>query len=327
MEQCNIKTKVVGVDISNELTTYAIVDVRGNILAEDSFPTQDYPDVNNFVTSLSEKIVMLVEANGGYETIRSIGVSSPSASSVSGCIENAANLPWKGVVPLSAMLRDRIGLAVGLSNDAHVSALGEYTFGSAHGMRNFIIVSLGVGIGSCFFAEGDEHQGHSGYAGEFGHTCVAPDSGRLCGCGHRGCLEAYVGAKGIVLTAQEVMQESDKTTLMRELEKLSPRTIAECCDKGDELAIEVYRRTGHVLGLGLANYASIVDPEAIILTGGISHAGKWIVAPAYESFEDHVFGNLRGKVKILTSQLNDRERDVLGASALAWSVPEYSLFK
>lgn len=327
MEQCNIKTKVVGVDISNELTTYAIVDVRGNILAEDSFPTQDYPDVNNFVTSLSEKIVMLVEANGGYETIRSIGVSSPSASSVSGCIENAANLPWKGVVPLSAMLRDRIGLAVGLSNDAHVSALGEYTFGSAHGMRNFIIVSLGVGIGSCFFAEGDEHQGHSGYAGEFGHTCVAPDSGRLCGCGHRGCLEAYVGAKGIVQTAQEVMQESGKTTLMRELEKLSPRTIAECCDKGDELAIEVYRRTGHVLGLGLANYASIVDPEAIILTGGISHAGKWIVAPAYESFEDHVFGNLRGKVKILTSQLNDRERDVLGASALAWSVPEYSLFK
>ena len=327
MEQCNIKTKVVGVDISNELTTYAIVDVRGNILAEDSFPTQDYPDVNNFVTSLSEKIVMLVEANGGYETIRSIGVSSPSASSVSGCIENAANLPWKGVVPLSAMLRDRIGLAVGLSNDAHVSALGEYTFGSAHGMRNFIIVSLGVGIGSCFFAEGDEHQGHSGYAGEFGHTCVVPDSGRLCGCGHRGCLEAYVGAKGIVLTAQEVMQESDKTTLMRELEKLSPRTIAECCDKGDELAIEVYRRTGHVLGLGLANYASIVDPEAIILTGGVSHAGKWIVDPAYESFENHVFGNLRGKVKILTSQLNDRERDVLGASALAWSVPEYSLFK
>ena len=327
MEQCNIKRKVVGVDISNELTTYAIVDVRGNILAEDSFPTQDYPDVNNFVTSLSEKIVMLVEANGGYETIRSIGVSSPSASSVSGCIENAANLPWKGVVPLSAMLRDRIGLAVGLSNDAHVSALGEYTFGSAHGMRNFIIVSLGVGIGSCFFAEGDEHQGHSGYAGEFGHTCVAPDSGRLCGCGHRGCLEAYVGAKGIVLTAQEVMQESGKTTLMRELEKLSPRTIAECCDKGDELAIEVYRRTGYVLGLGLANYASIVDPEAIILTGGISHAGKWIVDPAYESFENHVFGNLRGKVKILTSQLNDRERDVLGASALAWSVPEYSLFK
>ena len=136
MEEYNIKTKVVGVDISNETTTYAVVDIRGNILAEESFATSDYPDVNNFVTVLSDKIVMLVEANGGYETIRSIGVSCPSASSVSGCIENAANLPWKGVIPLSAMLRDRIGLAVGLSNDAHISSLGEYTFGSAHGQTD-----------------------------------------------------------------------------------------------------------------------------------------------------------------------------------------------
>jgi glucokinase len=183
-----------------------------------------------------------------------------------------------------------------------------------------------VGLGSCFFAEGIEHQGQFGYAGEFGHTCV-DDNGRQCGCGHRGCLEAYVGAKGIVQTARELMQDSDKPSLMRSLDKLSPRTIAECCDQGDELAIEVYRRTGYILGLAMANYASIVDPEAIILTGGISHAGKWLVDPMYESFESHVFGNLRGKVKILTSKLNDRERDVLGASALAWSVPEYSLFK
>ena len=326
MEEVIIKSRVVGVDISNESTTYAIVDVRGNIIAESSFPTEDYPDINNFVTNLSEKIVELVEDNGGYETIRSIGVSSPSASSVSGCIENAANLPWKGVIPLAVMLREQIGLAVGLSNDAHISALGEYAFGSAHGMKNFIIISLGVGIGSCFFTGGVEHQGHQGYAGEFGHTCLVVD-GRECGCGHRGCLEAYVGAKGIVVTAHEVMQESDRPSLMRDIEKLSPRKIAECCDQGDELAIEVFRRTGFMLGLGMANYASIVDPEAIILTGGISRAGKWLIDPAYEAFESHVFGNLRGKVKILTSKLDNRERDVLGASALAWSVPEYSLFK
>ena len=326
MYEYQIKTKGVGVDISNESTTYAIVDIRGNILAEEHFLTSDYPDVNNFVTALSDKIVTLVEANGGYETIRSIGVSSPSASSVSGCIENAANLPWKGIVPLSAMLRDRIGLAVGLSNDAHVSALGEYTFGCAHGMKNFIILSLGVGLGSCFFSAGDDHTGHNGYAGEFGHTCVV-NHGRKCGCGHDGCLEAYAGAAGIINTAKELMAESDKPSLMRELEKVSPRTIKECCDQGDELAIEVYRRTGEILGLGLANYASIVDPEAIILTGGISHAGKWLIEPTCESFEDHVFGNLRGKVKIIVSKLDDRERDVLGASALAWSVPEYSLFK
>ncbi|MBR0187500.1 MAG: ROK family protein [Prevotella sp.] len=326
MEEYNIKTKVVGVDISNELTTYAIVDIRGNIIAEESFLTCGYSDVNNFVTALSDKIVNLVEANGGYETIRSIGVSSPSASSVSGCIENAANLPWKGIVPLSAMLRDRIGLAVGLSNDAHVSALGEYTFGCAHGMKNFIILSLGVGIGSCFFTAGDDHIGHNGYAGEFGHTCVVKN-GRACGCGHTGCLESYVGAVGIINTAKELMAESDAPTIMRNLEKLSPRTIKECCDQGDEMAIEVYRRTGEMLGLGLANYASLVDPEAIILTGGISHAGKWLLDPMCKSFEEHVFGNLRGKVKMLVSKLEDRERDVLGASALAWSVPEYSLFK
>lgn len=326
MEEYNIKTKVVGVDISNELTTYAIVDIRGNIIAEESFLTCGYSDVNNFVTALSDKIVNLVEANSGYETIRSIGVSSPSASSVSGCIENAANLPWKGIVPLSAMLRDRIGLAVGLSNDAHVSALGEYTFGCAHGMKNFIILSLGVGIGSCFFTAGDDHIGHNGYAGEFGHTCVVKN-GRACGCGHTGCLESYVGAAGIINTAKELMAESDAPTIMRNLEKLSPRTIKECCDQGDEMAIEVYRRTGEMLGLGLANYASLVDPEAIILTGGISHAGKWLLDPTCKSFEEHVFGNLRGKVKMLVSKLEDRERDVLGASALAWSVPEYSLFK
>ena len=326
MEEYKIKTKVVGVDISNELTTYAIVDIRGNIIAEESFLTCGYSDVNNFVTALSDKIVNLVEANGGYETIRSIGVSSPRASSVSGCIENAANLPWKGIVPLSAMLRDRIGLAVGLSNDAHVSALGEYTFGCAHGMKNFIILSLGVGIGSCFFTAGDDHIGHNGYAGEFGHTCVVKN-GRACGCGHTGCLESYVGAAGIVNTAKELMAESDAPTIMRNLEKLSPRTIKECCDQGDEMAIEVYRRTGEMLGLGLANYASLVDPEAIILTGGISHAGKWLLDPTCKSFEEHVFGNLRGKVKMLVSKLEDRERDVLGASALAWSVPEYSLFK
>jgi glucokinase len=326
MEENNIKTKVVGVDISIESTTYAMVDVRGNILAEDAFPTEDYPDVNNYVTALSEKIVTMVEQNGGYETIRSIGVSCPSASIVSGCIENAANLPWKGIVPLSAMLRDRIGLAVGLSNDAHISALGEYAFGSAHGMQNFIIISLGVGIGSCFFSDGHEHRGHGGYAGEFGHTCVYPD-GRQCGCGNKGCIEAYVGAKGIVQTAKEMMAASDAPSLMRNLEKLSPRTIKECCDQGDEMAIEVYRRTGRILGQGLATYASLIDPEAFIFTGGISHAGHWLLDSAEEVFNELVFGNLKQKVRFIVSTFNDRERHVLGASALAWSAPEYSLFK
>lgn len=326
MGEDNVKTRVVGVDISNELTTYAIVDIRGNIVAEDSFDTEVYQDINNFVSKLCEGIIEMVEANGGYEKIRSVGISSPSASSISGCIVNAPNLPWKGEIPLAAMMRDRLGLAVALANDAHVSALGEHTFGSAHGMKDFIVINMGVGLGSCFFSGGHEHQGMLGFAGEIGHTCVA-EHGRLCGCGKEGCLEAYVGAKGIIKTAKELMDATDKPSLMRSLEKLSPRTIKECCDEGDAMAIEVFRKTGHILGIGLANYASVINPEAIILTGGISHAGKWLLEPLRESFEKYVFGNMRGKVKILVSQLNDRERDVLGASALAWEVPEYSLFK
>ena len=326
MGEDSIKTRVIGVDISNERTTYAIVDIRGNIIAEDGFVTTDYLDVNNFVTVLAEKLVEMMEANGGYDKIRSVGISAPSASFISGSIINAANLPWKGEVPLAAMLRDRLGLAVAVANDAHISALGEHTFGSAHGMKDFIVISIGVGLGSCFFSAGHEHQGYQGFAGELGHTCVVED-GRRCGRGKDGCLEAYVGAKGIVLTARELMEASDAPSLMRNLEKLTPRTIKECCDQGDEMAIEVYRRTCHYFGLGLANYASLVNPEAIILTGGISHAGNWLLEPTREAFDKYVFGNMRGKVKIHISKLNDRERDVLGASALAWEVPEYSLFK
>ena len=322
----NIKRRVVGVDISNARTTIAIVDVRGNIIAHSYFDTSDYFDINLFVAKLTEEIMMLAEENGGYENIRSIGISAPSASAITGCIENAANLPWKGMIPLQAMMRDRLGLAVALGNDAHSSALGEKMYGSAHGMKNFIVISLGVGLGSCFFSEGHSHEGVNGYAGEFGHTCLI-DQGRECGCGRKGCLEAYVAAAGIFQTAQEVMEQSDEPSFMRQAEQLTPRVIKEFCDAGDALAIETFRRTGYMLGIGLANYAAIVTPEAIIFTGGVSHAGHWLFDPLCESFESHIFGNMRGKVKILVSELNDRERDVLGASALAWEVPEYSLFK
>ena len=321
-----IKKRVIGVDIGNMITSYAIVDVRGNVIAHSNFSTPDYPDVNKYIEKLATVITEMAEANGGCETIRSVGISCPSASYASGCIENAANLPWKGVVPLASMLSDRLSMAVALGNDAHNTALGEKMYGSAHGMKNFIVLNLGVGLGSCFFSEGHEHQGASGYAGEIGHTCIK-DHGRPCPCGLEGCLEAYVAAAGIVQTARELMAETDAPTKMRDAEKLDPRIIKELCDEGDELAIETYRRTGYLFGMGLANYASIVNPEAIIVTGGVSGAGHWILDPTVESFESHVFRNMRGKVRIMLSDLDDRERDVLGASALAWEVPEYSLFK
>ena len=326
MNHVQLKTRVVGVDVSSERTVLGIVDIRGNVIAKDSFPTFDCENVADFETRLCDSIEAMIEANGGYETIRSVGVSSPSANFVTGCIENAANLPWKGVIPLAAMMQDRLGLAVGVANDAHATAMGEKVYGSAHGMNDFVVLNLGVGLGSCIFSGGRPQLGAHGFAGEVGHTCVVLN-GRQCGCGHKGCLETYVNAKGIVDTATEVMAESDAPSLMRSLENLSARTIKECCDQGDELAIEVYRRTGHMLGLGLANFASIVNPEAMIFTGGISQAGDWLLEPTAEVFEEHIFPNMKDKVKLLVSVLDNRERNVLGASAVAWDVKEYSLFK
>ena len=326
MEQARIKKRVIGVDISLEETTFAIVNTKGEILVKDSFPTENYPDANDYVMALCERILMMMESNGGYGSIRSVGVSCPSANFITGCMENSPNMPWKGIVPLGPMMRDRLGMAVAVANNAQVIALGEHAFGCARGMHNFIVVTLGTGLGSCIFSNGLIHKGADGFAGEVGHTCLIRN-GRTCGCGKKGCLETYTAARGIVMTAHEVMEESDVPSLMRSAESLSPKIISGFCNQGDELAIEVYRRTGYYLGLGLANYASLVNPEAIIFTGGIPKAGDWLMDPMKESFETHIYHNMKGNVKFLISELDEENHDVLGASVLAWEVKEYSLFK
>lgn len=323
----HIKTRVVGIDIRENRTTYAVVNVRGEIIAQDHFRTSDYSEISEYVSALAEKVLSLVEENGGYETVRSVGISAPSANYLTGCIENAANLKWKGVIPLAAMLQDQLGLAVAVANDAHITALGEKAYGSAHGMKDFIIVSISHGgLGSCIFTNGLPHLGVNGFAGEVGHTCVEVD-GRQCGCGRRGCLETYVSDRGLVKTAEEEIAKSKEPTLMSELDELNINTIVDCCEKGDRVAIETFRRVGSMLGVGLANYASVINPEAIILTGDMMAAGKWLLKPMRQAFDEHVFRNIRGKVRILVSILKEGERDVLGASALAWDVKEYSLFK
>ena len=322
-----IKTRVVGVDIREVRTTYAVVDIRGEIIAMDYFMTMDYPDVSDYVSALSEKIIMLVEENGGYDKIRSVGMSAPSANFMTGCIENAANMPWKGVVPLAAMLRDRLGLAVALANDAHVTALGEKAFGSAHGLKDFVVVSISHGgLGSCIFMDGKPHLGVNGFAGEVGHSCVEV-GGRECGCGRRGCLETYCSDKGLVKTVEELLQAEKLPSALKGLKNISVQSVAYYCDQGDQVAIEAMRRLGFMLGLGLANYASILNPEAIILTGDMMQAGKWLLRPMRKSFDEHVFHNIQGETRLLVSILKEGERDVLGASALAWDVKEYSLFK
>ena len=296
MEQTIIKKRVIGVDISLEETTYAIVNAKGEILVKDSFPTENYPEANDYIATLSERILMMIEENGGYESVRSVGVSCPSANFSTGCMENSPNMPWKGVIPIGPMMRDRLGMAVAVANNAQVIALGEHAFGSARGMHNFVVITLGTGMGSCIFSNGMIHKGSDGYAGEVGHTTI-------------------------------VKNGSDAPSLMRSAEKLSPKIIAQYCNQGDELAIEVFRRTGTMLGLGLANYASVVNPEAFIFTGGIAKAGDWLLDPMQETFEKHVYKNMQGKTKFLVSELDEDNHDVLGASVLAWEVKEYSLFK
>ena len=321
-----IKTRVVGVDIREVKTTYAVVDIRGEIISMDYFMTMEYPDIKDYVSALSEKIIMLVEENGGYDKIRSVGMSAPSANFMTGCIENAANMPWKGIVPLAAMLRDRLGLAVALANDAHVTALGEKAYGSAHGLKDFVVVSISHGgLGSCIFMDGKPYLGVNGFAGEVGHSCVEVN-GRPCGCGRKGCLETYCSDRGLVQTVNELLAEGEPSAL-KDLKNISAQTVSYYCDRGDVVAIEAFRRLGFMLGLGLANYASILNPEAIILTGDMMQAGKWLIKPMRKSFEEHVFHNIQRETRLLVSILKEGERDVLGASALAWDVKEYSLFK
>ena len=299
MGEVTIKKRVVGIDISLDVTTYAIVDVKGDVIAMDSFPTMDYPEINQFISALSDHLINLVEEHGGYESIRSVGISAPSANFMTGSIVNAPNLPWKGVIQLGALLRDRIGYAVAVANNADVRALGEHAYGLAKGMRDFVVVTMGTGV----------------------------NNGRQCTCGNKGCLEAYVATRGIIATAKELMEQTSAPSLMRGVENLTPKLIAEFCEQGDELAIEVYRKTGELLGMGLANYASVIDPEAFIFTGGLTRAGKWLFGPAKEVFDRYVFHNTSGKIKFLVSEDDRAANDVLGASVLAWEVREYSLFK
>lgn len=327
MEEMKIKTRVFGVDLSLEVTTYAIVNIRGKVIAKDSFATLDYDDINDFVSALYDRLIRMAEENGGLELIRSIGISAPSANFKTGCIENASNLPWKGVVPLAAMLRDRLGLAVAVGNDGHVTALGEMTYGSAHGMKNFIVVTFThAGVGSSIFISGRPHLGANGFAGEIGHTCIVPD-GRQCGCGSRGCLETYVSVYGMVQTARDLLKESDVPSLMRNIENVNVQSLLFCCQKGDAIALEAVRRSGVILGRALANYASVLNPEAIILTGDILQFVEWLMPSVRQTIEENVFHNLRGRVRILASILDEENRTLLGASALAWDVKEYSLFK
>lgn len=319
MEQNRKKLYTVGIDIGGTNTVFGIVDEQGHILSHDGIKTKDYPDINVYADTVAGHLRSLIEAAGGIELINGIGVGAPNANYYTGQIEQAPNLPWKGTIPLARMLRERLTLPVTLTNDANAAALGEMTYGVAHGMKDFIMITLGTGVGSGIVINGRLVYGHDGFAGELGHVIVRR-GGRLCGCGRRGCLETYCSATGIVRTVHEMLSSTDTPSLLRDipLDKVTSKDIYDAAEQGDKLALEIFRFTGTVLGEAFADFIAFSSPEAIVLFGGLAKAGEYIIAPIREAMDANVMSIYKGKTRLLTSALKDSDAAVLGASALAW---------
>ena len=319
MENGQEKNYTVGIDIGGTNTVFGIVDARGHILSTDSIKTKDYPEINGYVDTLSDRLMQLIHAVGGISMIRGVGVGAPNSNYYTGNIELAPNLPWKGVVPLARMLREKLGVPVALTNDANAAALGEMTYGVARGMKDFIMITLGTGVGSGIVVNGQLVYGHDGFAGELGHVIVRP-GGRLCGCGRKGCLETYCSATGIVRTVHEVLLSTQEPSLLRNkpLEQITSKDIYDAAVLGDKLALEIFRFTGTVLGEAFANFVVFSSPEAIILFGGLAKAGDYIMNPIREAMDNNLMNLFRGKTRLLVSELKDSDAAVLGASALGW---------
>ena len=325
MELATSKTKVLGAHINKAMTKIAIVDSRANIVAISSYKTSDYPEIDGYIDKFCDVVTELLTEYNCFEEIHALGISCSNANFKTECIENPNNLPWQGVVPIANLLRDRLGMAVAVGNNCHAASLAEAHYGCAHGTQDFIYINIGYGLGGYMFVRGKEHLGANGFAGEIGHTCVQ-QGGRKCECGLNGCLETYVSIKGVLKTAKELMQESDKPSLMRGIDDLTADQIIEFCEQGDELAIETMRRTGEILGKGLATFATMFDPEQVVVGGILTKAGHWLFDSARESYDKYVYRNIKGRASLVISTMTDGEREIIGASALAWQVKTYSLF-
>jgi glucokinase len=311
---------VVGVDIGGTGTKFGIVDNVGNVLFSSEMSTKKHEQVHTFIEELNEKLLELIDKVGGVGRIKGIGVGAPNGNIYTGNIEYAPNLPWRGIIPLAKMIQDKTKLPVKLTNDANAAAVGEMKYGAAQGMNDFIMITLGTGVGSGIVANGQLIYGHDGFAGELGHTIIVPDGRLHPGTGKRGSLESYASATGVTLTAIEILQKSDRPSLLREVaaSELNAKIIFDAATKGDELAKEVFDYTGKILGMALANFVMFSSPEAIILFGGLTKAGDFILKPTREQLEANLIEIFQNKVKILVSHLKESDAAILGASALMW---------
>ena len=317
------KPYVVGMDIGGTNTVFGVVDSRGNVLASDSIKTQEHEEIDEYVDAVCKKLIPLLQQFGGAEKFKGMGVGAPNGNYYKGTIEFAPNLPWKGVIPLAAMFEDKLGIPTALTNDANAAAIGEMTYGAARGLRDFIMITLGTGVGSGIVVNGQLVYGHDGFAGELGHVVVERD-GRICGCGRKGCLETYCSATGVARTAREFLVARSEPSLLREIpaEEIESKDVYDAAIKGDKLALEIFEYTGTILGRALADFIAFSSPEAIILFGGLAKSGDLIMKPIQKAMDENVLKIYAGKTKLLLSQLKDADAAVLGASALGWEVKE-----
>jgi len=324
--QATMKPYVIGLDLGGTNSVFGIVDSRGEIKATTAIKTGGFDSAEAYVDACINALQPIIEQVGGIETIKAMGIGAPNANYYKGTIEFAPNLPWahNGIVPLAQMFSDRLGgIPVAMTNDANAAALGEMVYGVARGMKNFIVITLGTGVGSGIVVNGQLLYGSDGFAGELGHvTMVRGEEGRTCGCGRKGCLEAYCSATGVARTARELLAKTTRPSLLRDIkpEDITSLEVSIAAGKGDELANEIYEFTGKMLGEACADFAAFSSPEAFIFFGGMVKAGELIMKPIRESYEKHVMPIFRGKAQFLVSGLDGASAAVLGASAVGWEI-------
>lgn len=324
-EQAGIKPYVIGLDLGGTNSVFGIVDTRGDIKATTAIKTGGYEKVEDYVKASVEALQIIIDQVGGIEKIKAMGIGAPNGNYYNGTIEFAPNLAWAhdGIVPLAKLFSDALGIPVALTNDANAAALGEMVYGVARGMKNFIVITLGTGVGSGIVVNGQLLYGHDGFAGELGHvTMVRGAEGRSCGCGRTGCLEAYCSATGVARTAREMLAKTNRSSLLREMnpEDITSLDVSIAAGKGDELAKEIYEFTGKMLGEACADFAAFSSPEAFIFFGGMVKAGDLIMDPIKRAYNDHVMTIFKGKAQFLVSGLDGASAAVLGASAIGWEI-------
>ncbi len=314
------KPYVLGIDIGGTNTVFGIVDARGAVIASSSIKTRKHNNITDYIDELYTEIIRMLEQNDAVDKIHGIGIGAPNANYFTGIIEDGVNLPWPTPIPLAQLVSDKFGIPCAITNDANAAAIGEMTYGAARGLKDFIMITLGTGVGSGIVINGQMVYGHDGFAGELGHVIVKRNNGRLCGCGRAGCLETYCSATGVARTAREFLEIRPEDSLLRNIpiEEITSKDVYEAAISGDKLAQEIFEYTGTILGEAFADFTVFSSPEAIILFGGLAKSGELLLKPIRTAMEKNMLGVFKGKVKVLLSELKEADAAVLGASALGW---------